>query len=354
MSSAHSPSWKKSRSGRQALEVLVRTAATGVCASDRLALNGLNPRAPRVPLILGHEAAGVVEAVGADVTSVRPGTPVVVLTAPACGFCAWCERGLQQHCVALHRTRRHGPARLQQSGVDVDAFVGVGGFADHMLVHERGVAPVPDEMPLDLAALLGCAVLTGFGAVRHTARVHTGDRVLVIGCGGIGLNVVQAARLAGALEVVVVDPSAAARARAVEFGSTLALDPAEQDVAEAVRSLTGVGADHAFDVVGSPQTLDLACAAVRPRGTVTVVGLPRPDSQLMLPTTALFDEKRVQGHRAGQQARRDIADYASLYLAGRLILDGLVSRRLPLADVGEAIAVPSDGDLARHLVVFDH
>ena len=168
-------------SGARGHEVLVRTAATGICRSDRLAQLGQNPRAASTPLVLGHESAGVVEAVGPDVTLVQPGDPVVTCAATSCGTCEWCQCGEQQHCTTPRRSRSSAdPPRLSLGGAAVAAFVGVGGFATHLLVDERVVVPIPPEMPLDRAAVLGCAVHTGIGAVRHTAQVRMGDAVVAL------------------------------------------------------------------------------------------------------------------------------------------------------------------------------
>ena len=181
-------------------------------------------RIVRCRSILGHEASGIVERVGADVTSVRPGDHVVGSASAYCGRCTWCLRGLTQHCADKGQTRADGTPRLIRDGVEVHAYVGLGGFATHMLVSERAVVRLPDEMPLDKGALLGCAVLTGIGAVRNGARVRAGQTVAVIGCGGVGLNAVQGARLVGASRVIAVDLSAAKLERAREFGATDVVD----------------------------------------------------------------------------------------------------------------------------------
>jgi S-(hydroxymethyl)glutathione dehydrogenase / alcohol dehydrogenase len=334
-------------------EVVVATAASGLCHSDRLAQAGQSPRARAVPVVLGHEVAGVVEAVGERVTGVRPGDPVVACAAASCGRCQWCARGQEQHCESMHRARPPGsPPRLSLAGVGVEAFVGIGGFASRLLLHERALVRIPATMPLDRAALLGCAVHTGFGAVRHSARVTLGQTVAVLGCGGVGLSIVQAARMAGATDIVAIDLNAAALARATAFGATATVDASRTNPAEMVAEIISGGCDHVFDVVGSPATVVQACAMARVRGTVTVVGLPRPGETVPVPSDVFFAEKRLQGSKMGRRFRLDIPWYCELYLAGRLRLDELISQRIPLAEVNAGLAALDGSDLARSVVVF--
>jgi S-(hydroxymethyl)glutathione dehydrogenase/alcohol dehydrogenase len=334
-------------------EVLIRTAASGICHSDRTAQQGDNPRSPSPPVVLGHEAAGIVESVGVGVTSVRPGDKVVTCAAAACGACEWCQRGLQQHCEFPLRSRRAGePPRLTRNGNPVAAFVGLGGFASHMLVHERAVVKIPDEMPLDRAALLGCAVHTGFGAVRRSAQVVLGDTVAVIGCGGVGLNVVQAARMAGAAQVIAVDLQSSKLDRAREFGATAVVDASAGDAVALVRDLTAGGVDHTFEVVGRPATIEQACAMTRTRGTITVIGLPRPGERVQIPGDTFFSEKRLQGSKMGSRFLLDIPWYCRMYLSGRLMLDELISQELSLSDVNRGLGALDSSDLARSVITF--
>jgi S-(hydroxymethyl)glutathione dehydrogenase / alcohol dehydrogenase len=336
-----------------AQEVVVRTAASGLCHSDRLAQRGDSPRARTLPVVLGHEAAGIVESVGEQVTTVRPGDRVVACAASFCGMCEWCQRGLQQHCDAMNRSRPAGSRpRLSCAGVPIAAFVGLGGFAAQMLVHERAVVKIPDEMPLDRAALLGCAVHTGIGAVRHSAKVSLGETVTVIGCGGVGLNIVQAARMAGASKVVAVDIRQSALARAIAFGATATVDASSEPAVAMVHEITGGGTDHVFEVVGRPETIEQACAMARTRGVITVVGLPRPGDRVEIPADAFFSEKRLQGSKMGNQFRLDIPWYCEMYLAGRLKLDELISERIGLAEVNDGMRALDHSDLARSVIVF--
>ncbi|WP_110207566.1 Zn-dependent alcohol dehydrogenase [Nocardioides daejeonensis] len=333
-------------------EVRIRTAATGICHSDRHGQTGGNP-ALGLPVVLGHEAAGVVLEVGSGVSSVRPGDHVVVAPAGSCGTCSWCSRGLPQHCTNLARVRPEGQgSRLNLDDRPVTQFVGIGSFAEEMLVRESSVAKVPARMPLDKAALLGCAVITGLGAIRHTAGVRIGETVAVIGCGGVGLSAIQGAVLAGASRIVAIDRVGAKLETARHFGATDLIDASTDDPVTAVLDLTG-GVDHAIEVVGLPATISQAFAMLGTRGTATVVGLARAGDTVELPTTAFLSEKRIQGSRlGGTQLRVDVPLYAEMYLAGRLDLDPLMGRAIDLADVGEALDELHHATVARTVVTF--
>lgn len=334
-------------------EVLIRTAASGVCHSDRHAQHGHSPRARSLPIILGHESAGIVEAIGSAVTNLRVGDRVMTCAASFCGTCEWCERGHQQHCTSMARERPQGaPPRFTIDGVPVHSFVGLGGFATLQLVNERAVARIPEDMPLERAALLGCAVMTGIGAVKHTAQVRSGENVVVIGCGGVGLNVIQGARLAGAERIVAIDVQAGALERARIFGATDTVDASKGRVAEAVVDLTNGGADHVFEVVGRPDTIALACDMARVRGIITVIGLPRPGERIQIASEHLFAEKRIQGSKMGRQWRLDVPDFCRMYLSKRLLLDELASRTLPLSEINTALDELETSDFARTVIAF--
>lgn len=333
-------------------EVRIRTAATGICHSDRHGQTGGIPTLA-LPLVLGHEAAGVVVEVGSNVSSVRPGDKVVVAPAGSCGTCRWCSQGQPQHCDNLARVRPEGEgSRLTRDGHPVTQFVGVGSFAEEMLVQESSVAVVPDGMPLDKAALLGCAVITGLGAVRHSAAVGFGDSVAVIGCGGVGLSAIQGAALCGASRIVAIDRVPEKLELARRFGATNLVDASQHDPVEAVRELTG-GVDHALEVVGQPATITQAFEMLGTRGTATVVGLARPGDTVTLPTTALLAEKRLQGSRlGGTRLRVDVPQYAEMYLAGRLDLDALQGDTIGLDGVADALDGLDGSTAARTIVAF--
>ena len=334
-------------------EVLVRVVASGICHSDRSAHVGAQDRP--LPLILGHEASGVVVRVGADVRSVQPGDPVVGSASAYCGVCLWCLRGLTQHCVDKGVARDGGPPRLSRAGNEVHAFVGLGGFATHMLVSEQAIVRLPVEMPLDKAALLGCAVLTGVGVVRNRARVAAGETVAVIGCGGVGLNAVQAARLVGASRVIAVDLNPAKLERARQFGATDVVDASQADPVDAVLALTSGGVDHALEVVGRGSTVEQAFAMTGVRGTTTVVGVARADDLARLsPLAFMAAEKRVQGSRMGSgNFRLDVPLYCDMYLRGQLKLDELISEVIDLSEVNRGLAELDGSDGARSVIRFD-
>ena len=335
-------------------EVLVRVTDSGICHSDRTVHLGSQDRP--LPLILGHEASGVVERVGSGVQELKPGDHVVGCSSATCGQCLWCARGLPQHCSDKGQARADGSPRLFRDGYQVHAFVGLGGFADHMLVSQRAVVRIPPEMPLDKAALLGCAVLTGMGAVLHRAKVRAGQTVAVIGCGGVGLNAVQAARLAGAGRIFAVDINPAKLERARIFGATDAVDASRLDSVDTVLGLSGGGVDHAVEVVGSGPTIEQAFRMTGVRGTTTVVGVPLPAATVTLPAHVFMAaEKRVQGSRMGSaNFRADVPLYCELYLRGQLLLDELISEVIDLGDVNRGLQALDGSDGARSVIHFEH
>jgi S-(hydroxymethyl)glutathione dehydrogenase / alcohol dehydrogenase len=335
-------------------EVLVRVTDSGICHSDRTVQLGSQDRP--LPLILGHEAAGVVERVGSGVSGLQPGDHVVGCNSASCGQCLWCARGLPQHCSDKGQARADGSARLVRDGCEVHAFVGLGGFADHMLVSQRALVRIPSEMPLDKAALLGCAVLTGMGAVLHRAKVRAGQTVAVIGCGGVGLNAVQAARLAGAGRIFAVDINPVKLERACIFGATDAVDASRHDSVDAVLGLSGGGVDHALEVVGSGPTIEQAFQMTGVRGTTTVVGVPLPAATVTLPALVFMAaEKRIQGSRMGSaNFRADVPLYCELYLRGQLLLDELISEVIDLSEVNQGLQALDGSDGARSVIHFEH
>lgn len=336
----------------QAYEIRVQTVAAGVCHTDRSVQNGAHGHV--MPNILGHEAAGVVTAIGADVTDVSVGDHVVAYPSGFCGKCEWCLRGLSHLCTDKRRERAAGQApRVSRRSQPVVTMSGVGAFAEELLLHERAAVRIPNEVPLEVAALLGCGVLTGVGSVFNMARVRPGQTVAVIGIGGVGLNVVQACRLSGARRIIAIDRLPAKLERARLFGATDVIDATGTEIVAAVRELTGDGVDHAFEAVGRPDTIEAAFDMLRVRGTATVVGVPRPDSRLTLSPMGLFGERRLQGANMGAaNARLDIPMLAELYLSGRLMLDELVSARISLDDVNSALDNIDDSTGARSVVVF--
>lgn len=333
-------------------EVLVRSVASGVCHTDRTMQQGAN--ALPLPLVLGHEVSGVVEKVGSAVTYVKPGDHVATTASSFCGYCRWCLRGELHHCENKGRSRGPGQApRLHQGDRAVEPFVGLGGFAEHLLVYERTLVKIPHEMPLEMAALLGCAGITGLGAIRHTAGVRAGQTVAVIGCGGVGLNAVQGARLVGASRIIAIDRIPAKLDMALVMGATDVINAAEVDPVQAVLDLIGAGVDHAIEVVGIESTIEQAFAMLDTMGTATVVGVARPEMRVSIPAVQLLLEKKLQGTKMGSSRPRiDIPLYCQLYLDGRLDLDPLLSETMPLDRVNEAMAKLDNPTGARTVLTF--
>lgn len=332
-------------------EVLVQTVAAGVCHSDLQFVEGRQHIA--VPFVAGHESAGIVEAVGSQVTYVKPGDRVVTYLNSFCGRCKYCLSGRPFACRDSSMQRPAGaPARLRWRGEPIEQFFSVSSFAERLLVHESQVTKVPNEMPLDRAALLGCAAITGLGAVFHTAGARPGDTVVVFGCGGVGLNVVQGAAIAGAERIIAVDPVPAKRELARVLGATDTLG-ADASVVDEILSLTEGGADHAFDAIGLKTVAEQCVKVVARGGAATIVGMMPEEERLELNYLDLVLGKRVLGCSMGSnRARIDIPFYASLYLQGRLKLDELISRRVQLDDIQSAFNDLRTGAVTRSLIVF--
>jgi S-(hydroxymethyl)glutathione dehydrogenase/alcohol dehydrogenase len=333
-------------------EILVRTVAAGLCHSDLHCIEGLLPTT--VPTVLGHESAGIVEAVGSDVTSVAPDDAVIACLSAACGRCEWCIVGRPYLCAnPPHRPPDEVPA-LTEDGSPVRQFAGIGGFAEQMLLTERAAVKINPEVPLDRAALIGCAVTTGLGAVFNTAQVRPGSTVAVIGCGGIGLNVVQGAAIAGAARVIAVDVADDKLALAREFGATDTVDASSADPVAAVHDLTGGGVDYSFEALGRKVTAEQAFAMLRRRGLATLIGVLPTGTVLEIPGQALFAETRIQGCLMGSNRFQvDMPFYIELYLQGRLKLDELISNRISLDEINKGYAELASGSrLARSVITF--
>jgi S-(hydroxymethyl)glutathione dehydrogenase/alcohol dehydrogenase len=337
-------------------EVLVGVAACGLCHSDLHVIDGHLP-AP-LPAVLGHEAAGVVEAVGADVTEVAVGDHVVTCTSQFCGSCRTCSAGETWLCERrrlIGRTPANPPLRRRDSGESgVNALGSLGGLAQQMLVHRNAVVSISPEVPLDRASLLGCAVLTGVGSVINGARVAVGETVAVIGCGGVGLNIVQGAAMAGAARIFAIDRQPTKLDLARAFGATDVVDAAAVDPVAAVVEATKGGVDHAFEAVGLPVTISQAFEMARPGRTAYVVGVPAVGAKIELPGGPLvFRAKGLRGLIMGSSRfRRDIPMLADLYLQGRLHLDELVAEHITLDAVNEGYDLLRTGTSARSVVTF--
>jgi S-(hydroxymethyl)glutathione dehydrogenase/alcohol dehydrogenase len=333
-------------------EVRVKLAAAGVCHSDLSLANG-TLRQPR-PAVLGHEGAGIVEEVGAGVEHVGPGDRVVLNWAPSCGGCWHCTHDEPFLCVDAAK-RAGAPYATLDDGTPVYPALGTAAFAEQTIVPAAGVTPLPDDLPLEGAAVIGCAVLTGYGAVTHTASVAAGQSVAVLGLGGVGLSVVQAARIAGANPIVAVDSSPAKRELALAAGATDFVGGSD-DPGQAVRDLTGGrGADHVFEVVGTGETIKLAWSLARRGGEVTIVGVGGRSDEVSFTALELWHFARTirPSVFGSSDPRVDVPAIAEHVRAGRLDLDSLISDRIGLADVPAAFERMLAGQGARSLIVFD-
>lgn len=342
-------------------EVLVKVAASGVCRSDLSVVEGHSPVA-HLPMVLGHEGAGIVAAVGPGVTSVVPGDHVVIALYGPCGRCQQCRTGRPTRCDGPARQSTFGlmadgTTRLRLGGEPIRPFVGAGTMAEYSVVAEPMVVRIPSDVPLAAAALTGCGVTTGVGAVFNVARVEPGDTVAVVGCGGVGLNVVQAARVAGAARIVAIDTVPSKLDLAADFGATdcVCSGPGgTEDPVRAVLELVPGGVDVAFEVVGSPTLVRQAFAMTAPGGTAVMVGGPPPGADVSVDGRMLFADRRLLGCIGGQNVpARDIPRIIALYRQGRLKLDELITRRFPLEEVNEAFAALGAGEVARSVLVID-
>lgn len=332
-------------------EVLVDVQASGLCHTDLLfATHDIVP----LPAVLGHEVAGIVTAVGPDVAQIRVGDHVVGSLAQSCGACARCLSGRPFQCRYPEATLRrpNNPPRLSRNGVGLFQGFGLGGFAERALVHENQLAAVPNEIPFAQAALLDCGVVTGAGSVLNTANVSAGDSVVIFGAGGVGLNAVSGARIAGASRIVVIDIQEKRLEAARRFGATDVIDSTKTKPVEAVREFLKGGADHVFDFVGLKAVAEQGLAMLGAGGGLYLVGVAKPEVDISVNIfDAIGGQKRVVGVNFGStNAKRDIPMYAELYLQGRMNLDDLVSRKISLREVNEGYAALKDGSLNRVVV----
>ena len=332
-------------------EVLIDVQASGLCHTDLLfATHDIVP----TPAVLGHEVSGIVAEVGPDVTQFRIGDHVVGSLAQSCGSCARCLSGRSFQCRHPESTLRRSTdaPRLSRHGVGLFQGLGLGGFAERALIHENQLAVLPKEMPFAQAALLGCGVVTGAGAVLNTANVKAGDTVVIFGAGGVGLNAVSGARIAGASRIVVIDIQPKRLEAAKRFGATDLIDSTKTNPVETVRGLLPGGVEHVFDFVGlkavAEQGLTMLCVG----GGLYLVGVAKPEVSLDLNIfDAIGGQKRVQGVNYGStNVKRDIPMYAELYLQGRINLDDLVSKKIALRDVNAGYEALKDGSLNRVVV----
>jgi Zn-dependent alcohol dehydrogenase len=339
-------------------EVRVRVAATGVCGSDLHVLHGTSPVAV-LPLVLGHEGAGTVESVGDGVTDVVPGDHVVLALYGPCGRCRSCRSGRFPLCegaarvAAITGLMEDGTTRVRSSsGEALRPFVGLGTMAGYAVVRESQLVKVDQSVPLELICLAGCGVTTGLGAVFNIAQVAPGDSVAVVGCGGVGLNVVQGARIAGATTIVALDTNPVKLELASRMGATHTADPTAAGIKAAVEAVVPGGVDIAFEVVGVPALVAETFTATRPGGTTVMVGSPPNGTTVPIDSRALFSERRLLGCTGGSNVpARDIPRITALYREGSLDLSTLVTRTRPLTEFAEAVADAERGEVARTVLL---
>ncbi len=338
-------------------EVLVAVKAAGLCHSDlHLAENDFGTR---LPAVFGHELAGIVQAIGPAVREFAIGDHVVGSVAGSCGHCEACLAGHPYRCLRPESMRR-GPGegeRLSRNGTPITPFFGVSAFAEFTLVHEHQLAKVPDDVPFKQAAVLGCGCVTGAGAVINTARVKPGETVAVFGAGGVGLNVIAGARLAGAARIIAIDLQPAKEPLARKMGATDFLTPAEGDVAARVLTLTSGGVHHAFEAIGLKLTAEQAIKVSRNGGNAYMIGVHRPGDTIAVDVMTDLIRRQVclRGvYMGSSNIKHDIPMYANLYLQGRFNLDDLVSKEISLSEINEAYAEVRNGAVARTVITrFD-
>ena len=335
-------------------EVLVKIKATGICHSDLHYYEGNMP-SPN-PCILGHEAAGIVEEVGADVTAFKAGDHVIQLPMIYCGHCARCVSGLPTLCANPGASRRRDDEKPRTAwrGKKITPTADGGSFAEKVLSHENGFVKIADDVPLDRAALVGCGVITGAGAVLRTAEVKPGSTVAVFGCGGIGLSALQAARLAGAKRIIAVDVLENKLATARRLGATDTVDASSSDPVKAIRNLTGGGVDYAFEAIGTVQTARQTFECTTVRGTAVIIGAIGGNPDLPIPYGLLMGERKIMGSILGStRFVIDAPNYIELYRQGRFNLDEMVTRHCRLDDLMEAFDLMKRGEVIRSVVIYE-
>ena len=338
-------------------EIMVKVAASGLCASDLNAIDGKRKLVP-FPAVIGHEASGVVTEVGPDVKGIQVGDHVVMSIVPNCGECEWCKKGVPNFCATAGNAMWEGglfdkSSRLSENGSKINQFLCVASFAEYAVVPASGAVVIPKEMPLDRAALLSCAVLTGYGAVVNTAKVKAGSSVAVFGCGGVGLNSVQGARLVGAKTIIAVDISDEKLAIAKKLGATYTVNASHEDPVTKIKEICG-GADYVFDASGRESTISQAWLSTGVQGQLTLVGLLKNGAQLTIDAGPFVNEQSIKGCYFGSaNLQKDVLSLVKSYLSGELFLDELISERIGLGGLDQAFKRLRAGEGARNVLVFN-
>lgn len=335
-------------------EVLVRTVAAGVCHSDLHFMNGSYPYA--LPTILGHESAGIVEAVGKDVTYVKKGDHVITCLSAFCGHCEKCITGHLSLCQSPEVSRKADESpRLSQDDKPVHQFLNLSSFAEMMLIHEHALVKIKEEMPFDRAALIGCSTTTGVGAVFHTAQVQPGSKVAVVGCGGVGLACINGAAIAGAGQIIAIDMVDSKLEIAKALGATDTINASQvDDPVKAVMELTKGGVHYSFEAIGLKTTTEQCFRMLQSGGTATIIGMVPVGTMVELHAAEFLSEKKIQGSNMGSNRFRvDMPRFVDFYLSGRLHLDEMISKHINLSDVNTALDALKSGQESRHIIMFE-
>jgi len=335
-------------------EVLIRTAACGLCHSDLHFIEGTYPHP--LPAIPGHEAAGIVEAVGSEVRTVKVGDAVVTCLSAFCGHCEYCVTGRMSLCLGGDTRRKAGeaPRLTRPDGSIVNQMLNLSAYAEMMLVHEHACVAIHPDMPLPQASVIGCAVTTGAGTIFNACKVTPGETVAVIGCGGVGLATINAAKIAGAGRIIAADPMPEKRALAMQLGATDVIDPMDADAAKQIQELTKGGVDHAIEAVGRPASGELAVKSLKRGGTATILGMMPLQHSVGLSAMDLLSGKKLQGAiMGGNRFPVDIPRLVDFYMRGLLDLDTIISETIPLERINEGFDQMKRGDSARSVIVFD-
>ncbi|WP_422342671.1 Zn-dependent alcohol dehydrogenase [Parasphingorhabdus sp.] len=335
-------------------EVLIRTAACGLCHSDLHFIDGSYPHP--LPAIPGHEAAGIVEAVGSEVRTVAVGDAVISCLSAFCGHCEFCVSGRMSLCLGADTRRAEGeaPRITRPDGSPVAQMLNLSAFAEQMLIHEHACVRIDPDMPLDRAAVIGCAVTTGAGTIFNACAVTPGETVAVVGCGGVGLATINAAKIAGAGRIIAADPIPEKRELALKLGATDTVDALADDAAAQILDLTKGGVDHAIEAVGRPSSGELAVGSLKRGGTATILGMMPLDHQVGLSAMDLLSGKKLQGVLMGENRFPvDIPRLVDFYLRGLLDLDSIVAETIPLEQINDGFEKMKKGDAARSVITFN-
>ncbi len=335
-------------------EVLIRTAACGLCHSDLHFIDGHYPHP--LPCIPGHEAAGIVEAVGSEVRTVKVGDAVVTCLSAFCGHCEFCVTGRMALCMGgeTRRSSKDAARITRPDGSTVNQMLNLSAFAEQMLVHEHACVAINPDMPLDRAAVLGCAVTTGAGAIFNTCKLTPGETVVVVGCGGVGLATINAAKIAGAGRIIAADPIPEKRALALKLGATDVIDSMAEGAAATIIEMTKGGVDHAIEAVGRPASASLAVSVLRRGGTATILGMIPMAERVSLGAFDLLGGKKLQGGLMGDNRFPvDLPRLVDFYMRGLLDLDSIIAETIPLSAINDGFEKMKKGDSARSVIVFD-